>query len=189
MLIVAGMDVAVGVLVAGSLVAEGLPTAGSLAFGLSFTLLGFVFAGVALVAAQVSENTRVVYGAAGAVLGASFVLRAVGDIGDGTLSWLSPIGWAQKARPFAGERWWPFLFLVVAAVVLVAVAAALLAPARPRRRARGTPRGHARTPHRGSRAPGAWPSVSNAGASWAGVRVCCSPASRTDRSPTASTSS
>jgi polyether ionophore transport system permease protein len=122
---VAGMDVAVGALVALVLVGQGLPTAGSLAFGLSFTLVGFVFAGVALVAAQVSENTRVVYGAAGGVLGASFVLRAVGDIGDGTVSWLSPIGWAQKARPFAGERWWPFLLLVVASVALVAGAAAL----------------------------------------------------------------
>ncbi len=25
----------------------------------------------------------------------------------GALSWLSPIGWAQGARPFAGEVWWP----------------------------------------------------------------------------------
>ncbi len=125
MLTVAGMDVAVGALVAGSLVVQGLPTAGSLAFGLSFALVGFLFAGVALVVAQVSENTRVVYGTAGAVLGASFVLRAVGDIGDGTLSWLSPIGWAQKARPYAGERWWPFLVIVVASVALVAAAAVL----------------------------------------------------------------
>ncbi len=94
-------------------------------FGLSFTLVGLLFAGVALVAAQVSENTRVVYGIAGAVLGASFVLRAVGDIGDGTISWLSPIGWAQKTRPFAGEQWWPFLLIVAATAALVAVAVAL----------------------------------------------------------------
>ena len=41
----------------------------------------------------------------------------VGDIGDGTLSWLSPIGWAQKTRPFAGEQWWPFLVIVGATAV------------------------------------------------------------------------
>jgi ABC-2 type transport system permease protein len=102
-----------------------LPAVVAVTFGLSFTLLGALFAGVALVAAQVSENTRVVYGIAGAVLGASFVLRAVGDIGDGTISWLSPIGWAQKTRPFAGEQWWPFLVIVATSAALFAVAVAL----------------------------------------------------------------
>ena len=121
------MDLAVGALVAGTLLAEGLSVAGSIAFGVSFTLLGLVFACVALVAAQISENTRVVYGIAGAVLGASYVLRAVGDIGDGTVSWLSPIGWVQKTRPFAGERWWPFLPTIGAAASLLVVAEVLAA--------------------------------------------------------------
>ncbi len=125
MLVVAGMDVAVGVGATLVMLAEGLPATGSMAFGISFTLTGVLFAAVALVAAQVSENTRVVYGIAGAVLGASFVVRAVGDIGDGTLSWLSPIGWAQKARPFAGEKWWPLLLFVVTTVTLIGLAVML----------------------------------------------------------------
>lgn len=122
---VAAMNLAVGGLTAGALIAEGLPVAGSVVFGLSFIVLGLFFGGVALVAAQVTENTRVVYGAAGAVLGAAYVVRAIGDIGDGTISWLSPIGVAQKARPFADEAWWPLLLLVAGTVLLVAVAAAL----------------------------------------------------------------
>ena len=123
MLVVTAMDVVVGVLVTLALLADGLALAGSVLFGASFALLGLLFAAVALVAAQVSDNTRVVYGIAGAVLGASFVLRAVGDIGDGTVSWLSPIGWAQKTRPFAGDRWWPLILIVgtTGALVLVAV--------------------------------------------------------------------
>jgi ABC-2 type transport system permease protein len=51
----------------------------------------------------------------------------VGDIGDGSVSWLSPIGIAQKTRPFASERWWPFLILLVVTAVLVAAAGALAA--------------------------------------------------------------
>lgn len=124
-LTVAAMNVAVGVLVTLALLGQGLPRAGSVIFGVSFTLTGLLFAGVALVAAQVTENTRVVYGIAGAVLGASFMLRAVGDIGDGTLSWFSPIGWAQKTRPFAGERWWPFLPMLAVIAGLVAATGAL----------------------------------------------------------------
>jgi ABC-2 type transport system permease protein len=125
MLAVAGMDVLLGALVTLTLVAQGLPTVGSVVFGLSFTLFGFLFAAATLVAAQVSENTRVVYGMTGAALGTSFVLRAIGDIGNGAISWLSPIGWAQKTRPFAGEQWWPVALIVAATAVTIAVAVAL----------------------------------------------------------------
>ncbi|HLF40147.1 MAG TPA: ABC transporter permease [Acidimicrobiia bacterium] len=124
---VAAMNASVGMLVTLALLGQGLPAPGSVTFGVSFTLLGLVFAGVAVVAAQVTENTRVVYGVTGAVLGAAFVVRAAGDVGDGTLSWFSPIGWAQKARPFAGERWWPFLLLVGAGAGLVVTAGAFAA--------------------------------------------------------------
>ena len=123
---VAAMNVIAGALVTLSLVTIGLPGTGSIVFGLSFTLFGLLLAACTLAAAQVSENTRVVYAIGGIVLGVSFVLRALGDIGDGTISWLSPIGWAQKTRPFAGERWWPFL-VVVAATGLIAWLAVILA--------------------------------------------------------------
>jgi ABC-2 type transport system permease protein len=111
---VAAMNVVTGALVTLTLIAFDLPVTGSVVFGLSFTLFGLFMAAVTAVAAQVSENTRVVYGIGGLVIGLSFVVRAVGDINDGTLSWLSPIGWAQKARPFAGEIWWPLLLLMAA---------------------------------------------------------------------------
>lgn len=125
--VVAGMNVAVGTLVTLGLLSQDLPSAGSVVFGVSFCALGFFFAGIATVAAQVTENTRVVYGSTGAVLGAAFVLRAAGDIGDGTLSWFSPIGWAQETRPFAGERWWPLLIAAGCTVGLLAVAGTLAA--------------------------------------------------------------
>jgi ABC-2 type transport system permease protein len=60
------------------------------------------------------------------VIGTAYGLRAAGDVGDGTLSWLSPIGWGQAMRPYADERWWPLLLLVGAAAVLVPTAFALL---------------------------------------------------------------
>jgi ABC-2 type transport system permease protein len=151
LLVVVAMNVAVGVLSSISLLAGGLPTTGSLVLGASFAAVGIFFAGVALVAAQVTENTRVVYGSSGALLGAAYLLRIIGDIGDGTVSWFSPIGLAQKARPFAGERWWPLLALLGVAVALMAVAfrlavgrdhgAGLVAP-RPGRSVAGPSLGH-----------------------------------------------
>src|SRR2546428_8561086 len=122
LIVVLAMNAAVGVLSSASLLAEGLPTAGSLVLGASFTAVGVFFTGVALFAAQITQNTRVVYGSSGALLGLAYMLRIIGDIGDGTVSWSSPIGLAQKARPFAGERWWPLVPLLAAAVALIAVA-------------------------------------------------------------------
>ena len=125
MITVVGMNVLAGGLVALALTALGLPATGSLVFGISFALFGLFMTAVTLVAAQMSANTRVVYGLGGAVIGGAFVLRAVGDIGDGTISWLSPIGWVQKSRPFAGEQWWPFLIVIAATGALTWLAIVL----------------------------------------------------------------
>ncbi|MFR0354578.1 ABC transporter permease [Streptomyces sediminimaris] len=127
LLVVGAMNVVVAAAVTLGLLALRLPAAGSVALGLSFLAVGLVFAAFTTVAAQVSENTRVVHGGTGAVLGLTFVLRAVGDVGDGRLSWLSPIGWVQKTRPYAGERWWPLLLAAGGVAGALALASALAA--------------------------------------------------------------
>lgn len=124
-LLVVLANLLLGALIAGSLISYGLPGAGSVALGLAAGLTGLVFGGVALVAAQLAESTRAAYGITGAVIGVAYVLRAVGDIGNGALSWLSPIGWGQYLRPYAGEQWWPALLSVAAVPVLGFVAVAL----------------------------------------------------------------
>ncbi len=126
LVVVGAMNVATGALVSAGMLGQGLPAGGSLMIGASFVAVGFVFAAITAVAAQVTENTRVMSGIAGAVLAASFIVRAIGDMGDGTLSWLSPIGWAQKTRPFVGEQAWPLLLPIAAAVALVVVAVRLV---------------------------------------------------------------
>ncbi len=119
------MNVVAGGAVTACLVVLALPVAGSVTFGASFVLFGLLLSAIAMAVAETTENTRVVYGSTGAVLAAAFVLRAIGDTGDGTVSWLSPIGWAQKARPYAGDRWWPFGLLVAATVAVAALAGRL----------------------------------------------------------------
>ncbi len=125
LIVVSAMDVVVGVLTTSSLVALGLPVAGSIALGLSFTIVGLMFVGVESVTTQITESSRTASGLAGAVLGASYALRAVGDVGSGTLSWFSPIGLVQKSRPYAGEVWWPLLVGVVLTAALAGAATLL----------------------------------------------------------------
>jgi polyether ionophore transport system permease protein len=109
-----------------------LPLAGSAALALSIAGCGLAFAGVAAVGAQLAVTARGARGITIAVLGASFVLRAVGDSGPAGLSWLSwasPLGWVELTRAFgsAGERWWVLLLPLAASAVLVAAAFALAA--------------------------------------------------------------
>ena len=104
-----------GGLVSLSLVSVPLAVADSVALGVGVALCGLVFTGVALVAAQLTTSTRSMYGLTGLVIAASYGLRAVGDVGNEVLSWLSPIGWYQQMYAFSGLRWWPALLLVTAA--------------------------------------------------------------------------
>jgi ABC-2 type transport system permease protein len=98
------------VLTALSLIGVGLSVPGSVAFGASWGLSGIAFAAVAAIAAQLTTSARAATGLASLVLGATYLLRAVGDTasegGPTWLSWLSPVGWSQQIRPFAGNRWW-----------------------------------------------------------------------------------
>lgn len=105
----------------GALGVEGMTWSGSVLYGLAHAAVGMSFAGVAAVTAQVMEHPRGASGAAAAVLGAAYILRAVGDASDQTLSWSSPIGWAQATYVFVDDRWWPLLLCVAATGVLAAV--------------------------------------------------------------------
>jgi ABC-2 type transport system permease protein len=100
---------ALGGVIALGLIGLGLPAVGSIAFGAGFTTVTAVFAALGAVAAQLTESGGSARGIAVSVLGLSFLLRAAGDGGEasglGWLSWLSPIGWFTRLRPFAGERW------------------------------------------------------------------------------------
>lgn len=122
-----GASVATGAIGAVGLLTTTVPPGGSLAFGAALAGSGVVFTAVAAVTAQLSASARFARGAAFAVLGAAFTLRAVGDAGSGALSWLSPLGWSLQVRPYAGDRWWVLLLHLVTVCVLTAVAYRLLA--------------------------------------------------------------
>ncbi|MEV4206389.1 ABC transporter permease [Nocardia salmonicida] len=106
LLLTYGASAVAGIACAASLIATDLPVAGSVAFGAALAASGVVWGAVAAVAAQVSTGARLARGIALGALGAAFAVRAVGDAGNGVLSWFSPLGWCLQIRPFADERWW-----------------------------------------------------------------------------------
>jgi ABC-2 type transport system permease protein len=125
LLIVVAANLTLGGLIAAGLGGLGIDTidwSGSLLFGAALSAVGITFAGVAAVTAQFSQYSRGASGLAGVALAVAYLLRTAGDMTDGSLSWLSPIGWAQATAAYVDDRWWPLLLNVGLACVLVAVA-------------------------------------------------------------------
>jgi ABC-2 type transport system permease protein len=122
-----GASIATGAIGAAGLLATDVGRAGSLAFGAALGCSGLVFTAVAAVTAQLSGSARFARGAAFAVLAVAFTLRAAGDAGAGTLSWLSPLGWSLQVRPYAGDRWWVLVLHLATATALIVLAYRLLA--------------------------------------------------------------
>lgn len=117
----------VGLLDAAVLVANGAAAEGSLLHGASLACLGLLGAAVAAVAAQVTPSARGALGIAGGLVGAAYVVRGLGDVSDTALTWVSPFGWAQGTRPYADDRWWLLVPLLVLAALLAGAAVTLAA--------------------------------------------------------------
>jgi ABC-2 type transport system permease protein len=110
LLVAVAASVLLTVLLVIVLIVIGLPAAGSVAFALAITTCSLAFAAVAALAAQLTASARAARGIAIGVLGAAYLLRAVGDAsgqgGVSWLTWLSPLGWTEQIRPYTADRWW-----------------------------------------------------------------------------------
>ncbi|MFD0662544.1 ABC transporter permease [Thermocatellispora tengchongensis] len=137
LVVVAGADLLLGAALTGTLLGAGLPADGALAFGAATAATGLAFAGLAAVAAQLFQSARAANAFAATAVGVAFLVRGIGDAlgeraADGIQvtgawpSWLSPIGWGMRVRPFGEEAWWVLAlpFALVAACVAVAFALA-----------------------------------------------------------------
>lgn len=130
-----GADLVLGCLIALGLMSQHLPAVGSLALGLEFAAAGWAFAAIGGVAAQLTEGAGGARGIGISALGTAYLLRVGGDVSAQSggafswLSWLSPIGWIQRMRPYDGDRWW-ILVLVAGMTGLIAAAAFALSARR-----------------------------------------------------------
>jgi ABC-2 type transport system permease protein len=133
LLVVAGANIVLGGLLALALIGYDLPAAGSVAAGAGIAAAGLVFAGIAAVAAQITQSSRAANGIAAAVVGVAYLVRGLGDalghvrpdgytVDSAWPSWLSPIGWVARLRPYEGDRLWVLVLPVVLLAASVAAA-------------------------------------------------------------------
>lgn len=132
LLVAMAANVAIALLTCLWLPVQKLAAGGSAALALAIAACGLVFVGVAAVGAQLAATAQGARTMAVVVLGAGFVLRAVGDAGPAGLSWLSwmsPLGWVELTNAFGsgGERWWVLTLPLAVSAALVAMAFVLAA--------------------------------------------------------------
>jgi ABC-2 type transport system permease protein len=108
------------------LVAFGLDPVGTTVQVLAILGCALVFMALTAVVTQVVSHARSARGVVGSLIGAFYVIRGVGDLGDNFLTWLSPIGWAIATRPFSDPSWWVLLLPLAATVILTVTAFSLL---------------------------------------------------------------
>jgi ABC-2 type transport system permease protein len=144
--IAAGAMALWGAALAGSAMAS-LPAGGAAYLALAVISMVPVFAGVGAVASQVAPTRRVALELGGAILMASLALRVSADTAGGAewLRWVTPLGWVELMRPFAGARPVVLVLPLALATLLLALAARLVAGrdlggAVPLVRERGAPR-------------------------------------------------
>ncbi|MFC0471097.1 ABC transporter permease [Halalkalibacter kiskunsagensis] len=101
-----------------SLQIESIDLKGSLLYGAALGATGIFFTAITALFAQLSENSRGTIGFSFIVLGVAYLIRAVGDVSNETLSWFSPLGWILKTEAYVNNVWWPIILTVGSAIIV-----------------------------------------------------------------------
>ncbi|MDR2530771.1 MAG: hypothetical protein LBC65_04415 [Oscillospiraceae bacterium] len=101
---------------------EGTTVAGAFCYGLSIGMQGFVFAAITLLMAQLFSTAHGSLGFAFGLMGASYIVRAIGDMKGSDLSLISPLGLGLRVEAFYTNAFAPIVILLTESVVIGAIA-------------------------------------------------------------------
>jgi ABC-2 type transport system permease protein len=121
-------NVLVSLMTAGLLLVLGIggtTASGALAYGFAIGAVGFMFAGLTLLLAQLFSTAHLVSGVGLASLGLFYMLRALGDVRGNVVSDISPLGLGLKVEAFYRNDMAPVLIIVAEGVLLSVIALAI----------------------------------------------------------------
>ncbi|MBY7142107.1 ABC transporter permease [Virgibacillus sp. NKC19-3] len=101
---------------------ESMDLEGSLLYGATLGATGIFFVGVTALLAQLSESSRGTIGLSIAMLLVAYLVRAIGDVGNETLSWISPLGWVTQTEVYGTNNWWPIIWMLGVSIILFILA-------------------------------------------------------------------
>ncbi|MCI8669659.1 MAG: ABC transporter permease [Lachnospiraceae bacterium] len=120
-----GINILLSLLVGLSLTAlniESINFVGSMMFGIVLGISGIMFAAITACINQLLTNSKASLGFSFAILGISYFVRAIGDIGNENVAVLSPLGWIMRAQVYVENKIWPVILSIVISVVFILLA-------------------------------------------------------------------
>lgn len=100
---------------------DGATLAGDLLFALGMVVANLVFGTIALLFAQLANNSRTASMLSYMVLMIAYLMRLVTDIKHHQLTWFSPIGWFEKANFYTDNNPAPLLLGLIVSALLAGV--------------------------------------------------------------------
>ena len=100
---------------------EGVDLEGSMMYGAILGTTGLVFGSITALFAQMVETSRGTSSLAFAILIISYLVRAIGDVENDTMSLFSPLGWGVHAKVFMENDWWMIILPILVSLFLLGV--------------------------------------------------------------------
>jgi len=95
---------------------------GNFLLGLGLGAVGFMFASIAAIIAQLTDNSRSANILTYLILGMMYILRMVTDITHPKYTWLVPMGWVEKFSTYKSNNWLPVILMISLSVILILIA-------------------------------------------------------------------
>ena len=95
---------------------------GSMLWGALLGSVGLLFAVIAAVFSQLSASSKGAMGYSFFIMGAFYLIRAIGDTGENVLSLISPLGLILQAEAYVGNYWWPVFVLLIISIPVALLA-------------------------------------------------------------------
>lgn len=100
----------------------GTDTNGNFLLGLGLGACGFMFASIAAVIAQLTDNARTATMLSYGVFGIMYILRMITDVTKPSYTWFVPMGWVEKFSTYKSNNWLPVLLMLLLSIILILIA-------------------------------------------------------------------
>ncbi|GEO64591.1 ABC transporter permease [Companilactobacillus nantensis] len=95
---------------------------GNFLLGLGLGAVGFMFASIAAVVAQLTDNSRTATIFSYLIFGIMYIARMITDVSHPKYTWFVPMGWVEKFSTYKDNNWLPVFLMLGLSLVLVILA-------------------------------------------------------------------
>ena len=93
----------------------------SLLYGACLGVSGMFFGSIAALFSQICSSSKMAVLSSLIFLGATYLIRAIGDVSQDYLSYISPLGLIMKSEVFAHNYWWPIIILLSGSIIVLII--------------------------------------------------------------------